>query len=117
MKVLLLMLAVSLVGFTSCKKCKGEDPTARVVNNGSQGVSVHIATSGGNTININNIDPGQSSNFESYAAGTVTFTITVGNGGTSVDYTSTVPMEECFQYDIILDANNVITTAPTDLNE
>ncbi|MDX2361550.1 MAG: hypothetical protein QNK23_12140 [Crocinitomicaceae bacterium] len=117
MRVFILLLAVGLVGFTSCKKCKGEDPTARVLNNGTESVSVHLETSGGNTVNINNIDAGQSSDFASYAAGTVSYTITVGNGGTSTNYYATVAMEECFQYDIILNANNVITTVPTDLNE
>lgn len=117
MKYLLFILAIVSLGFTGCKKCKGEDPRARVVNNGTESVSVHIETSGGNTININNINAGQSSDFESYAGGTVEFTITVGNGGTSQDYVSTVTMEECFEYDIVLDENNTISSVPTDRNE
>lgn len=119
MKKIALILSVTLLAltFNSCKKCKNEDPRARVVNNGSVDVSVHIETTGGNTVNINNILPGQASEFVSYAPGGVDFTITVGTGGSAVDYNISVIMEECFEYDIILDANNVISSVPTDRNE
>ena len=117
MKNLVLLLTICSLGFASCKKCRNEDPRARVLNNGTENVKVHIETSGGNTININNIDTGQSSDFESYAPGTVEFTITVGTGGNSTDYVSTVTMEECFEYDIVLDENNNIVSVPTDRNE
>jgi len=117
-KILILLTALFLVaGLNSCKKCKNEDPRARVLNNGTTDVSVHIETSGGNTININNILPGQASDFASYAPGMVDFTITVGTGGNAVNYNISVTMEECFEYDIILDANNVISSVPTDRNE
>ena len=102
MKIILLTLTLGIFALTSCKKCKNENPTARVFNNGTQSVSVHIETSGGNTININNIDSGQASNYESFAAGSVSYTISVGNGGATQNYYSTVAMGECFQYDIIL---------------
>lgn len=116
MKKVLIVSAALFFGFTSCKECKNEDPRARVVNNGTESVSVHIETSGGNTININNIDAGQSSSFETYAPGTVNFTITVGSGNISTDYNTTVQMEECFEYDIQIDANNNMTSVPTDRN-
>lgn len=119
MKKIAIVLSVMLLAltFNSCKKCKNEDPRARVLNNGSVDVSVHIETSGGNTININNILPGQASDFASYAPGLVDFTISVGTGGSAVDYNISVTMEECFEYDIILDANNMISSVPTDRNE
>ena len=119
MKRIILIVAVAILalGFTGCKKCKHEDPRARVLNSGTEEVSVHIETSGGNTININNIEPGQASDFRSYAPGSVYFRITVGSGGSAVNYEITVPMEECFEYDIILDANNDIISVPTDRNE
>jgi hypothetical protein len=117
MKNIILLGIILVLGFTSCNKCRNEDPRARVVNNGTESVSVHIETSGGNTININNIEAGQTSNFGSYAPGLVYFRITVGNGNNSTDYESTVSMEECFEYDIILDKNNNITSVPTDRND
>ncbi len=118
-KLITLSSLVLFIAFavTSCKKCKEEDPRARVVNNGTESVSVHIETSGGNTININNVEAGQSSDFASYAAGAVDFTITVGNGGNSTDYDISVTMEQCFEYDIQIDENNVVSSVPTDRNE
>ena len=115
--LLLISLTIALATLISCNKCRKEDPRARVVNSGTENVSVHIETTGGNTININNIDAGQMSDYESYAEGLVEFTITVGNGGTSVNYVQSVEMETCYEYDIVLDANNNITSVPTDRNE
>lgn len=88
-----------------------------MVNNGTQSVSVHIETSGGNTININNIDPNQASGYESFAAGSVSYTISVGNGTATQNYYSTVSMDQCYRYDITLNSNNSITTVATDLNK
>jgi len=73
----LLFAATIILGFSSCKKCNGEDPAARIVNEGSEKASVQIKTSGGNTENINNIQPGTSSGYVSYAPGEVVFTATV----------------------------------------
>lgn len=112
--ILLLTAFVLLFTLESCKKCKGEDPISRIINNGTETISVHIATSGGNTVNINNILPGQQSDDRSFAVGTVTFTISIGNTG---DVVETVPMEECWEYEIIIDANNNVASFPVDRNE
>ena len=60
MRKLLFLLPLMLLtlSFVGCKKCKNEDPRARIVNNGTDKVSVQIMTTGGNTVNINNIMPG-----------------------------------------------------------
>lgn len=111
---LIVLLSIFVItSLNSCKKCKNEDPSARIINNGTEKASVQIKTSGGNTININNVDPGTSSPYASYAPGLVTFTITVANN----DYVETVQMEECFDYDIAIDANNNITTTTIDRND
>ncbi len=117
MKSSKLLLSIILAGIfvmtlNSCKKCKDEDPRARIINNGTQKASVQIKTSGGNTVNINNVDPGASSPYSSYAAGQVTFTITVK----SIDYVRTFDMGKCYDYDIAIDANNTITSLPIDRN-
>ena len=117
MKAILLTLTLGVLTFASCNKCKDQDPTARVINNGSESVDVHIKTSGGNTVNINNIEGGTASDFRSYAPGLVNFRITVSNGGSTAEYNSTVVMDDCFQYDVILDQDNLIRTVSTDLNE
>ena len=111
----LMAVFASLFLFTlnSCKKCKGEDPSARIINNGTSVVSVQIKTSGGNTVNINGVDPGTSSSYASYAAGQITFTIAVDK----IDYVKTVQMGQCFNYDIAIDANNNITSTAIDRNK
>ena len=117
MKYVLFLAAVVMMSLNSCKKCKNEDPRARIVNNGTQTVSAHIQTSGGNTININNIDAGQTSSYQSYSPGSVTFTISVGNGNQTQTYSITQNMETCYEYEIAIDANNNLTSTPTDRNE
>ena len=115
MKNLVAIIFIGLFAITmnSCKKCKDEDPRARIINNGTQKASVQIKTSGGNTVNINNVDPGTSSEYSSYAKGQVTFTITVK----SVDYVKSFDMGKCYEYDIAIDANNNITSSPIDRNK
>ena len=101
---------IILVGFltitmSNCHKCKGENPNARIINNGTSNASVQVKTSGGNTININNVASGTASAYASYAAGDVTFTITVS----TVNYVKTVNVSQCYNYDIAIDASNNIT--------
>ncbi len=108
----LIIAGMFLPGLTSCHKCKGEDPAARIINEGSEKASVQIKTSGGNTENINNIQPGSSSEYVSYAPGEVVFTATVD----SVLFVDTVLMSECFDYDIIINENNTITATAIDRN-
>lgn len=115
LKIVLTVVLMGLFAFTmnSCKKCKGEDPMARIINNGTQKADVQVKTSGGNTININNIAPGTSSAYASYAPGQVTFTINVA----SINYVKIVDVVDCFDYDIAIDASNNITVIPIDRNE
>jgi hypothetical protein len=108
----MLVMFVLATGLSSCKKCKGEDPRARVTNNGTKVASVQIKTSNGNTENINNVAAGTSSEYKTYAAGEVTFTITVDK----INYVKVVSMAQCYEYNIAIDANNNITTTPTDRN-
>ena len=110
---MIVLAGVLAVTMNSCKKCRNEDPRARIINNGTQTAGVQIKTSNGNTVNINNVDPGTASVYNSYAAGQVTFTLRVN----SVDYPIIVDMGKCFEYDIILDANNNLTSIPIDRNE
>ena len=109
MIVLVGLFAITMNG---CKKCKDEDPRARIINNGTQKASVQIKTSGGNTVNINNVDPSTSSAYSSYAAGQVTFTLTVN----SINYVKTLDIGKCFDYDIAIDASKNITATPIDRN-
>lgn len=110
----LLFTVFFIIAMSSCKNCRNEEPSARVVNGGNKTVSVQIKTSGGNTVNINNVQPNSSTDHKSYAPGNVTFTITVGNG---VSYVEKLQMEECFYYDIAIDEKNNISTFAIDRNK
>lgn len=110
--VFFLTLIALIASLESCKKCKKENPRARITNNSNSSVSVQIMTTGGNTVNINNIAPGSTSDYANYAAGLVTFTVKI----TGVDYVKSVEMELCYEYDIVVDANNNITSIPFDRN-
>jgi hypothetical protein len=109
----LIALAFS-IGLAACKKCKKEDPRARIINEASQKASVQIKTSGGNTVNMNNVQPGSTSDYASYAPGDVVFTVTVGN---KIDVVTSVRMETCYEYDIAIDENGVVHATAFDRND
>lgn len=105
--ILLIFLAgLFTIGMNSCKKTELQDPKARIINNGTQKASVQIKTSNGNTVNINNVDPGTSSAYSSYAAGQITFTIIVSNN----NYVKILDIGKGYNYDIAIDATNNITS-------
>ncbi len=105
-------IAIFLLIINGCKDCNDENPRARVINSGTKDISVQIKTSGGNTENINNIPKGTSSEYRSFAMGFTVFTISVGND----TYVSALQMNTCYDYDIVIDANNFITNIPRDRN-
>jgi hypothetical protein len=114
-KFLLIVVFAGLFAITmnSCKKCKKEDPRARVINNGTKVARVQIQTSGGNTENVNNIDPGVTSDYRSYAPGIITYTVSVDQD----TFVYQAEMTDCFEYDILINENNTITSRPTDRND
>lgn len=95
----------------SCSGCDNENPSAKVTNNGTQEVSVQIKTSGGSTTNINNVAVGTSSGSVNYAPGEIVFTIILED---KTEVVETVLMAYCTNYEIAIDADNVITTTSRD---
>lgn len=115
--ILFIALTLISISFVSCKKCRKEDPRAKVVNNGTQGVSVQIQTTGGNTVNINNVLPGTSSEWNSFASGTVLFNVGIGQGNQAVVKSIAVDMSTCYEYEIVLDQNDSLSSVPRDRNK
>lgn len=109
----IVLTAILAVTVSSCKKCRHENPTARIINNGTNKADVQVKTTGGNTININNVQPNTASDYNSYAPGEATFTINIAN----VNYVKVVDVVECFDYDIAIDASNNITVISVDRND
>lgn len=106
----IIILVASICGCSD--NCDNENPRARINNSGTGKASVQIKTSGGNTENINNIESGQSSSWRSFAPGQTEFTIAIQ--GVSDDTLVIVNMLACWEYDIIIDSNNSVTTQPTE---
>ncbi len=117
MKNLKILFLIILIGFSSlakigCKKCKGEDPEIRVINNSPSYVDVQINTSDKKTISINNIASGTTSTYYSLSAGQIVYTVTLRY----VEHIKTDHVSQCYDYDIIIDENNKITIMATDRN-
>ncbi|MCX6231278.1 MAG: hypothetical protein NTZ33_07020 [Bacteroidetes bacterium] len=109
----ILTIFIIFISVNACKNCDGESPRCRIINNGTKVISVQIKTSGGNTENINNIQSGIISDYRSFAAGITTFTISVGNEVAEVS----LQISNCYEYDIAIDKDNIITTNARDRNE
>ena len=95
-----------LVGILSC----GKDPSPpqfRVKNDRASKASLQVKTSAGNTVNINNVEPGSTSVYQQVAAGQVDITVQIT--GVSGDYTSTFNAQNDQTFTIVV-AN---TTPPT----
>ncbi len=106
----LCFMAISYFTITGCKKgCTNEDPRARIVNNANYKSDVQIKTTGGNTVNINNVLPKTTSAYNSFAAGQVTFTINVNQ----TNIVKVFALDNCFEYDIVIDSTNNVTSVPT----
>jgi hypothetical protein len=115
LKILMTIVLTGLLAVTmsSCKKCKDEDPRARIVNNGTDKADVQIKTSEGSTVNINNVETGTASSYSSYDPGQVTFTVSVDN----TEIEKKVDVTTCYDYDIVIDASNNITVKLIDRND
>jgi len=59
--------------------CSTEDPQFRVYNERTDKANVQIQTSGGNTININDVGAGQTTAYQSAAEGTIVVTAVIQN--------------------------------------
>jgi hypothetical protein len=79
MKTIIYLIIVSVFFvFLSCSDdCENENPTVQLFNTGSGKADIQIKTSGGNTENINNIEPGTYSAKRSFHPGEIEFTIAI----------------------------------------
>ena len=70
-----------LLGIISCSD--ETDPNIRVRNERADKANVQIKTTGGNTININDVTAGQTTAYQSFAEGNVTVTAVIQNESVS----------------------------------
>lgn len=74
----ILLGAIAIASMLSVNACSdGADPEFRVKNELATKVNIQIQTTGGNTINLNDVESGQTTAFQSAAEGTVVVTAVI----------------------------------------
>lgn len=106
-------IALLMVLISSCTKCNNEDPTARVLNNGSASANLQLTASDGDIVSITELGTGLISSVKSYSPGTTTLNGTIDG----VQLSETIEMSECVSYDITISSQNKIVVFSTNKNE
>ena len=101
-----LFLCLSFIG---CDSCDGENPSVQLVNNGTGKADIQIKTSGGNTENMNNIQPGTSSDRRTFARGDIEFTISIQ--GVPDDIVYVLHTDFCNDYTVTINSDNSVTSS------
>ena len=108
MKKILFLLFIGIALFSACSDdCDKEDPTVVLVNNSLTKADIQIKTSGGNTENINNIQPGASSEKRSFALGEIEFTVTIQGVQDPVEYVQSTSY--CTEYTVKINEDNTVS--------
>jgi hypothetical protein len=112
-KILYLILAGFFLCFSSCSdECDQGNPTIRLVNSGSAKADIQIKTSGGNTININNIQIGESSEKRTFAPGDIEFTIAIQGVNEPIVYN--LKVFYCMDYIVTVNQDNTVSGASSE---
>ena len=104
----LVFLCVSL-SFIGCDSCEGENPGVQLINNGTGKADIQIKTSGGNTENMNNIEPGTSSERRTFESGDIEFTISIQ--GVNDDIVYVLQADLCYDYTVTINPDNSVTSS------
>jgi len=68
----LLVSVISLIFLFTIVSCSDEEnPKFRIFNEGTTKANIQVQTSGGNTININDVEPGEKTAYQSAAEGNI----------------------------------------------
>ena len=89
--------------------CDGEDPSVILRNNGTGKADIQIKTSGGNTENINNIQPGTSSERRNFKPGDIEFTINIQGVNDPVVYV--LRANDCNDYTVTINPDNTVSAS------
>lgn len=108
MKTILSAISFFLVlSFYACSTEPETPPKFRVHNQRTTDASLQVKTSGGNTININNVKPGTFSEYQAVAKGQVDVTVTIQ--GESGDFKASFIADNNKSFTIVV----FNTTTPT----
>ncbi len=101
-----LIFSLFLLG---CSSCTDDPPKVLLVNNGTDKADIQIKTSGGNTENVNGINTGESSEWRTFDAGKIEFTISIS--GVSEDALYTLEADLCNEYTVTIHSDNSVSSA------
>ena len=104
---ILLIMGLLILSLSCSDDCDMENPTVRLVNNGIDKADIQIKTSGGNTENINNIEPGTSSPLRSFAPGEIEFTINIHGVDDPIVYN--LKVFYCVDYTVTINSDNTVS--------
>lgn len=90
--------------FLSMIGCSEEDPQFRIRNDRLDKANVQLQTTGGNTININDVASGQTTGYQTLAEGSVTVTAVIQNESASPSLKFNCEMDE--QYTVVIQTGN-----------
>lgn len=83
--------------------CHSQDPKARVTNNGTLDVSFQIYNESGVLVgHEHDVEPGETSNWKTFASGEITFVVSNSNS----DKVIVLDMDTCMAYDMVIGTNN-----------
>jgi hypothetical protein len=108
-RVIVLIFFFVCIFFIGCDSCEGENPSVQLVNNGTGKADIQIKTSGGNTENINNIEPGTSSERRAFESGNIEFTISIQ--GVSDDVVYILQADYCHDYSVAINPDNTVSSS------
>ena len=110
MKIVVLFISLCLFfSLISCASCDGENPSVLLTNNGTGKADIQIKTSGGNTENINNIEPGTSSDRRTFDRGDIEFTISIQ--GVNDDIVYVLQANDCNDYTVTINPDNTVASS------
>ena len=107
----LLSLSLFILSVSSCGKCKNEDPTARVLNNGTGSANIQIKDSDGSIVSISDLSKGSISSTKEHAPGSTTVTLTIEN----VEKTESFILKTCTNNDITINSDNELVMFSKDI--
>lgn len=85
-------------------KCKDENPTIQVINNGDAKANIKITDNEGKTTAIPELNSGSISQKENYASGKTTFHYKIG----SIDSTEIINTNTCVDYNVTINSDHEI---------
>jgi len=99
-----MMFIVAAIFVLSWVGCTSEDPQIRIRNERVDKANIQLQTTGGNTININDVSTGQTTGYQTVAEGNVVATAVIQNE--SVSPTATFNAEMDSRYTVVILAAN-----------